>query len=310
MRLKYLDDLVRLIVVLFLTSIMSVLANPVFAESTQKDQGKSEQISALEKQYYATLNAAFKVAKQGPTSISLLDQGKLDLSAEYQFVPKKEAADFMKASGNQTGSEFLGMILPKQKEMPWFITVDFIKSGYLRDDDAKKWSADDLLKTIKSGNDESNKERLANGFPQFEIEGWIESPAYDVNKHQLVWSLLGKDKDSTSESVVNYNTYVLGREGYFKLDLVTSHSTIDKDKIDAHTILNSLHYANGKRYEDFSEGRDQVAKYGLAALITGVAAHKLGLFALAGVFLVKIWKLIIVVPLLLWSFIKKIFKKN
>ena len=108
--------------------------------------------------------------------------------------------------------------------------------------------------------------------------------------------------------MVNYNTYVLGREGYFELNLITGNSTIAQYKKNAHTMLASLHYNDGKRYQDFSEGTDRVAKYGLTALITGVAAKKLGLLALAGAFFVKMWKLAIIIPIALLGMLKKIFK--
>lgn len=61
------------------------------------------------------------------------------------------------------------------------------------------------------------------------------------------------------------------------------------------------------RYEDFKEGTDRVAEYGLAALITGIAAKKMGLLALVSAFFIKMWKLIFVVPVLLCGMPKKLF---
>jgi uncharacterized membrane-anchored protein len=54
----------------------------------------------------------------------------------------------------------------------------------------------------------------------------------------------------------------------------------------------ALEYKPGKRYEDFNESTDHIAEYGLAALIGGVVAKKLGLLALAGVFFLKFAKII------------------
>ena len=39
------------------------------------------------------------------------------------------------------------------------VTVRFEKSGYVKDDDAKDWNADDLLKSLKEGTEASNDER-------------------------------------------------------------------------------------------------------------------------------------------------------
>lgn len=47
-------------------------------------------------------------------------------------------------------------------------------------------------------------------------------------------------------------------------------------------------------YADFDSGTDRVAAYGLAALIGGVAAKKLGLLAALTAFLVKGWKLLLI----------------
>ncbi|MBK7846575.1 MAG: DUF2167 domain-containing protein [Zoogloea sp.] len=46
-----------------------------------------------------------------------------------------------------------------------------------------------------------------------------------------------------------------------------------------------------ERYADFNERTDKVAEYGLAALVGGIAAKKLGLLATLGVFLAKFWKI-------------------
>lgn len=58
-------------------------------------------------------------------------------------------------------------------------------------------------------------------------------------------------------------------------------------------MLASLEFDAGKRYADFQAETDKVAEYGLAALVAGVAAKKLGLLAMAGVFFAKFAKIII-----------------
>lgn len=300
------------IIIILLFGLISLLrVEASFAETTQNQETESNQYSSKqESEYVSTLKAAIRSATEGPAAIPLINQGTLKIPTNYLFIPKNEAAAFMKANGNTTGSEFVGLILSREDDLRWFITINFIESGYLRDNDAKSWTADGLMKSIKEGNDEANKERISNGFSPLDIMGWIESPKYDSSTHKLVWSMLAQDKNSGSEPVVNYNTYVLGREGYFKLDLVTSKSSIEQDKFIAQKILSSLYFADGKRYEDFNERTDRIAEYGLAALITGVAAKKLGLLALAGAFLIKLWKLLFVLPVLLWGWIKKLLGMN
>ena len=63
-----------------------------------------------------------------------------------------------------------------------------------------------------------------------------------------------------------------------------------KDKTAVLTLLDNLKYVEGKRYADFNSSTDKVAEYGLAALVAGVAAKKLGLFAVIAAFLAKFAK--------------------
>jgi uncharacterized membrane-anchored protein len=91
---------------------------------------------------------------------------------------------------------------------------------------------------------------------------------------------------------VSYNTYVLGREGYVSLNLVTSAAAVDAHKPAARELLAAVQFNNGKRYQEFDSSTDAVAAYGLAAVVGGVAAKKLGLLAVAGAFFAKFAKVI------------------
>jgi hypothetical protein len=176
------------------------------------------------------------------------------------------------------------------------VVIRYIKEGYIKDDDAKNWNADDLLKNLKDGVEESNKDRVARGFPEMQVIGWVQPPSYDAATHRLVWSLLAKDKgepDSAAKSI-NYNTYALGRDGYFSLNLLSNSERIAGDKAVAHELLGDLAYNAGKRYEDFSASTDRIAEYGLMALVGGVAAKKLGLFAVVAAFVLKFAKVILI----------------
>src|SRR5262249_30283815 len=99
----------------------------------------------------------------------------------------------------------------------------------------------------------------------------------------------GADRDPT----VNFNTYLLGREGYVSVDLITSASAVEADKAAARKLLAAVDFNSGKRYGDFNSSTDKVAAYGLAALVAGVAAKKLGLLALLAATVVKFTKVIV-----------------
>ena len=60
--------------------------------------------------------------------------------------------------------------------------VRFHKAGYIKDDDARSWDADEMLQSIpETGTEEQNKEREKAGEPGMEIVGWSEKPRYDAS---------------------------------------------------------------------------------------------------------------------------------
>jgi len=141
------------------------------------------------------------------------------------------------------------------------------------------------------------------------VTRWVERPAYDAQTHRLVWSAEARQKGGQdTDPTVNYNTYVLGREGYVSLNLITNASTVEADKPSAHELLAAVNFNEGKRYTDFNGSTDKVAAYGLAALVGGIAAKKLGLLAGLGLFLAKFAKLIVVGVAAAGGAVAKFFK--
>lgn len=240
----------------------------------------------------AAIEAANKVRVPGPADIKLADQGALKLPAGLMFVPTQEAGRLIQAMGNRIGDGLLGMVFTPEAD--WFVVLRLVNAGYVKDDDAREWKADELLAGLKEGTEESNKDRRARGIPEIEVVGWVEAPAYDAATHRLVWSLSSKIKGEpdSNERGVNYNTYALGRDGYISMNLVTGMRTVQSEKPIAHRLLAALEYGEGKRYADFNSSTDRLAEYGLAALIGGVAAKKLGLLALIAAFAIKFAKVI------------------
>ncbi|MFA9441337.1 DUF2167 domain-containing protein [Uliginosibacterium sp. sgz301328] len=263
--------------------------------------------AAADSEFEQARDAALAHQQAGPRDISLGDQARIALPAGYAFIPKAEASRLMQAMGNRVGDGFYGLIIGDR--LDGFVSVRFDSAGYIKDDDARDWDADALLKNLKEGTEEANKDRHARGMPEFVVEGWVEKPAYDAATHRLVWSASTHDKDAASGRAqgVNYNTYLLGRDGYLSLNLVTELATVEKEKPAARELLAAASFIDGKRYADFNASTDKVAEYGLAALVGGIAAKKLGLLAMAGVFLAKAWKLIAVAVIALGAGAKKIF---
>jgi uncharacterized membrane-anchored protein len=261
----------------------------------------------------AAWQAASAAMQRGPSDVPLLDQAVLHLPEHYGFVPRKESVAVMSAMGNRVGDDFLGLVFPLAEDQDWFASLDYTDEGYIKDDEARDWNANELLDNLKEGTKQGNEFRKKQGFDPIEVTGWIEPPAYDAAMHRLVWSVGSKSEGQpASESDgVNYNTYVLGREGYISLDLITSADKVEAEKPIAKQLLAAVDFNQGRRYADFNSSTDKVAAYGLAALVGGVALKKLGLFAVGAAFFAKFAKLIflavagVCVPLY-----KKFFKKG
>ncbi|WP_169560561.1 DUF2167 domain-containing protein [Nevskia ramosa] len=234
--------------------------------------------------------------QRGPQEVKLRDQGLLKLPEGYGFVPLAESRKLMDVLGNSVGDNFLGLIFPVGSEdADWTVSIDYDAAGYIRDDDAREWNADDMLADLKKGTEAGNKRRIERGYPGLEITRWIEPPTWDAINQRLVWSLEARQIGAApdADTTVNYNTYVLGREGFFEMNLITTTSKIERYKSDARTLLAAVAFDDGKRYADFKPDTDKVATYGLAALVGGVAAKKLGLLAVLGLFLAKSAKVIV-----------------
>jgi len=288
--------------------LVALLASfSALAQATPPDQ------AARRAELQAAWKAAGDAGVKGPSEVALIDQAKLKLPDGYFFVPKAEGTRVLRALGNQVNeAAFVGLVVGTGERDQWIVVIRYVKEGYIKDDDAKNWNADELLTNIKDGVEEGNKDRLARGFPEVEVLGWIQRPTYDAATHRLVWSMLAKDKgqpDSDPKGV-NYNTYALGRDGYFSLNLLSESDRVEGEKKVAQELLADLSYNSGKRYEDFSASTDRIAEYGLAALVGGIAAKKLGLFALAAAFVLKFAKIIAVGVAVFFGGIVKFFRRK
>jgi len=257
--------------------------------------------------------AARQAATAGPAELPLAAKALLKLPAGHAFVPQPQAGKLMRAMGNPgTDPQLLGLVFPQGEGQGWFVTVRYEDSGHIKDDEARDWNADELLKSYREGTESANAERTQMGVPALEVLGWAEKPAYDAATHRLVWAMSSREKDAPADAAqgVNYNTYMLGREGYFTLNLVTGLNELPQHKPAAHTLLAALEFNDGQRYADYNSSTDRTAEYGLAALVVGVAAKKLGLLAMAGLFVAKFGKAALLILAMLGAAALKVYQRT
>ena len=205
----------------------------------------------------------------------------LDLPANFRYLSPKDAERVLvDAWGNPPGFESLGMIVPAQTSVlerdSWGVIVTYEKEGHIKDDDADSIKYDELLKDMQASVQENNKERKQQGYPAIHLMGWAEKPSYAKDSHKLYWA---KDLMADGgEHSLNYNVRVLGREGVLNLNAIASMNQIDAIRQEMRQVTAFTDFTPGNRYTDFDSKTDKVAEYGLAALVAGGVASKLGLF--------------------------------
>ncbi|HTT07857.1 MAG TPA: DUF2167 domain-containing protein [Gammaproteobacteria bacterium] len=216
--------------------------------------------------------------KSGPLSIPLADQAVLDLPAGFVFLDADQTKRALRSAGHKEVDGVLGLI-SENPDADWSVFLEYNDSGYVKDDDARNWDADAMLKAMQQGTEEVNERRKEKNLPPLLVTGWAEKPHYDSASNKVLWAVTGRSAD---HEFVNFNTLSLGRHGYISMNLVTGLQELPQRKPYVETLLKQLRFVEGKRYADFNSATDKVAAVGLAALVAGVAAKTGLLGKLAG----------------------------
>lgn len=269
--------------------LLLLIMQPAWAQ-TQPVQAPPATELAREAEANAAWSAALAASTRGPATIALADQATLDLPRGMIFIPKAEAYRWSRSRGNTPGDQQIGIVTTPGDDN-WMIAVRYIPDGYIRDDEAQDLKPDEVLKDLREGAEESNKDRVARGFPEIVLTGWIEPPSYDANIHELRWALGVARKVDSDGLSVNLNTRALGRGGYISLNLATAEQNLAEYRPVVGQVLRGLTFVPGRAYGDFNASTDRIAEYGILGLLGVVAAKKLGLIALGGVFLLKFAKI-------------------
>ncbi|MDB5990082.1 MAG: hypothetical protein JWQ10_1485 [Herbaspirillum sp.] len=275
--------------------------------------GVSAQTEATKKEIQTAQEEALKVMVQGPATIRFKDQANFSLPKGDGFIPVAAAARYLRAAGDIVDEKsLLGLIVPLGEGASWLALVSLQQDGYVRDDDARDWKADDMLENLKKGTEQANTARKERGIPELEVSGWAELPNYDPKVHRLYWSAIIRNKGhaASDADIVNYRTIALGRDGFLSLTMVTRLSQLMQDKPTANYLLADIKFDDGKRYTDFSAATDHIAEYGLGALIVGVAVKKLGFIALILAFAAKFLKVGLLAAAAFGISIKKFFMRK
>lgn len=238
----------------------------------------------------------------------------LNLSTKFQYLSPESAERLLVDGwGNPPGNETLGMIIPADisplEAEGWGVVITYDEDGHVKDSDADEIDYQDLLKDMKEESAEANKERVKAGYGSMELVGWAESPRYDKATHKFYWAK-EYQTDRGQEHSLNYNIRVLGRKGVLVLNAIAGMSQLDTIKMETPDLLAMTEFTKGNRYEDFNSSTDHVAEYGLAALVAGGVAAKMGLFAKLFAMLIVLKKFIIIGLVAVGSFVMKLLGKK
>lgn len=236
----------------------------------------------------------------------------LKLAPGYLYLDADEAQQVLTMWGNPPDSDVLGMILPQGKKSvmednTWAVVVTFSSDGYVSDEDAAKIDYDKMLKEMQEGTRDENASRKKAGYPTVDLVGWAAKPYYDKAANKLYWAKELKFEGNT-ENTLNYDIRVLGRKGYLSLNALATMHQLPTVEEGMKRVLTMTEFDQGARYADFNSSTDKVAKYGLAALVAGVVASKVGLFGKLIALLLAAKKLVVVGLAAIGGLIAKIFK--
>lgn len=221
----------------------------------------------------------------------------LNLPATFRYLnPTDTEKVLVEGWGNPPGQKTLGMIVPATTSLlsaaGWGVVVTYDADGHVKDDDADAIKYDELLKEMQKSTEAANEERKKAGYPAMTLAGWAEKPSYDKASYKLYWAKelkTGADQGSG----LNYNIRVLGREGVLVLNAIASMDQLAKIRTEMKQVTAFSDFTPGNRYTDFNSATDKTAEYGIAAMVAGGVAAKLGLFGKLFAFLLVFKKFVI-----------------
>jgi uncharacterized membrane-anchored protein len=242
----------------------------------------------------------------GPKTQNILGISSIFLPSDYQALNIENTDKYLKISENIPNgvSNYFG---PNPNWWDGYFSFD--KVGFVKDDN--DINADELLKIMQDGMEASNNFRKQKGWGTMTLLGWEYPPIYDSNSKRLEWAFLFL-VDNTNTKLVNYETRILGRNGYMSVLLVAKPELLDKAINDLNSSLSTFKFNPGEKYSEYKEG-DRVAEFGLAALIAGGAAalaSKKGLWAMLMGLLLAAKKFAFVIIIGLFAGIASLFKRK
>jgi uncharacterized membrane-anchored protein len=238
--------------------------------------------------------------QKGPSVGQLGINAEVKIPEGYIFTNARDTRTLMEDFHNPITNRELGLIASASED--WYAVFEYDEVGYVNDEEKSSLDADALLKSIREGTEEANKERVRRGWPTLTTIGWETTPRYNEVTHNLEWAT---KIESEGILAINHNTRLLGRGGVMEVTLVTGPETLAETLPKFRTMLSGFEFKEGHRYAEFTAG-DKTATYGLTGLIVAggaAAAVKTGVFK-------WLWKVVVAAVVALSGLVKKLFSRN
>ena len=242
------------------------------------------------------------------------DIATLDVPENFRYLSPEHADKILvEAWGNPPGTKTLGMLFPSDvsplAEEGWGVVITYSEDGHVDDSDANGIDYDEMLKQMKEDTAENNKERVKQGYEPLTLHGWAAAPHYDASAHKLYWarelSVAG-----APQHTLNYDVRILGRKGVLSFNAIAPVSRLGDIEESMKQVMAFSDFNAGQRYADFDSKTDNLAAYGIGALVAGKVAAKVGLFKLALGAILAAKKLVIVAVAAVGGIIAKLLGRK
>jgi uncharacterized membrane-anchored protein len=237
----------------------------------------------------------------GPLTAPIGDSlAEIELPEGYVFLPQQDTVKLLELMENPVSGDELATVAAATNDSSWMLFFEWEASGWVDDSEKDELDADALLESIQEGTAQANEERKRRGWATIDGLKWHEKPHYDERTNNLTWAIVGT---SEGRPVLNRMVKLLGRRGVMSVTMVSDENEFAAASAATDQLLTSYHFRPGSTYAEYVPGKDQIASYGLTALVAGglgAAAVKSGLLA-------KFWKSLVVVALAALAGIKRLF---
>ncbi|MBL4632048.1 MAG: DUF2167 domain-containing protein [Paraglaciecola sp.] len=296
-----------------LSFLLLVVAMQSLAQETTENQATAQQMSDEERHQIWALEMWQSMSPQTGEILLAGDVATLNVPDSFYYLNKDDSRKVLEEVwGNPPGAAdaLLGMLFPAGmtpfESQTWGVTIEYEQDGYVSDVDAGDIDYAELLEQMQADTQLASAERVEQGYDAIVLIGWAEPPYYEAQTNKLYWAKEIKF-GSAEHNTLNYNIRVLGRKGVLVLNFIAGISQLTEISRSKDTVLAMADFNQGSRYADFDPDLDDVAAYGIGALVAGKVIAKTGLIA-AGIIFLKKFGLIALIAAA--AFIRKFFKRS